>query len=125
MGKRQTAYILAKQACRKAEADLDAAEKDFLHRKGRVEDNLDDIEDMGEFEQLLDECYNKPEVKNLVVIADQKRDDLKKAEDVLIDMAMLVAPKNIRKTLEAGRKTKAVIRQKLIDIAMKMQEEDS
>lgn len=122
MGRRQMAYTFAKQAYEKAEADLNAAERDFLHRKGRTEDNLDDIEDMGEFERLLDECYNSPEVKNLVAVVDQKRDDLKKAEDILIDMAMIVAPKGYRKILEAGRKTKVVVRQKLIDIAMKMQE---
>ena len=106
MGRRQMAYTLAKQAYEKAEADLNAAERDFLHRKGRTEDNLDDIEDMGEFERLLDECYNSPEVKNLVAVVDQKRDDLKKAEDILIDMAMIVARRATAKSWRPGERQK-------------------
>lgn len=120
MNKQQREYTAAKKALEKAEAALKAEEKVFMQRKGRTEARMEDIEDDRAFDCLLMEFYEEPEIVALAEVVEAKRDELRAAENSLIEFALSIAPAGIRETLRKGASTQITIRQKLIETTMKL-----
>lgn len=120
MNNQQRAYITAKAAMEAAENILIGREKSFLEHRGRKEDRLHEIEDETDFDSLLIEFYEDPEIVAMEEDLQAKRDTMRAAEDRLIVYALGIAPAGVRETLRNGAATQIKIRQKLLDLAMKL-----
>ena len=120
MNKQQKAYITAKAALEAAEEILAEREKSFLEHRGRPEARLHEIEDELAFDSLLIEFYEDPEIVAMEEDVQGKRDALRAAENILIEYGLSIAPAGVREDLRRGAATQIKIRQKLIDLVVKL-----
>ena len=120
MNKQQKAYTTAKAALEAAEEILAEREKSFLEHRGRPEDRLHEIEDERAFDSLLIEFYEDPEIVALEEDVHAKRDALRASENSLIEYALGLSPAGVRETMRQGAATQIKIRQKLLDLVMKL-----
>lgn len=120
MNKEQKAYIAAKKDLARAEKIVADREKSFLENRGRHEDRLFQIDDERAFDSLLIEFYEDPEIVAMEENVHTKRDALKQAEKALIEYALEIVPAGVRETLRKGADAQIKIREKLIDLVVKL-----
>jgi hypothetical protein len=113
----QRAYIKAKAVYEMAEGRVNRLEADFLASRGRTEDHIwAIIDDYSVFDRLnieFSEMYQSEEADLF-----KARDDLKRAEDALIDYGLSIIPKKYADKLRSSRDYK--LRQELIDLPMRL-----
>ncbi|MCX4310748.1 MAG: hypothetical protein OSJ28_10765 [Desulfovibrio sp.] len=122
----QRAYMIAKSHVQEIESQQEEIEKKYIADNGIV--NADGsipefvwcIDDEAAFEKANEECSALIVSAGLETKSNAARAALKTAEDRLIAYGLSLAPASIRATLERGMERNAATRQKVLDLAFRL-----
>ena len=122
----QRAYMIAKARVQEIESQQEEIEKKYIADNGIV--NADGsipefvwcIDDEAAFEKANEECSALIVSAGLETKSNAARAALKTAEDRLIAYGLSLAPASIRATLERGMERNAATRQKVLDLAFRL-----
>lgn len=123
MNKEQKAYALAKAKAQTLFELQEEHEAEFLkgsgytNEDGEIPERMWMIDDEKEFSRLCAEFDKSP--LNLTPQINAAEEDLRKAEDALIDYALSIVPAGPRETLNRNRNSYS-IRKKMLDLAFKL-----
>lgn len=96
------------------------AAHNIVNSDGIVPKRIYYIEDDEVFEQANEESSAEIDACGLTAARIAANETLKAAEDKLIDYGLSIAPVGVRATLERGAKNNHTIRQKLIDLVLRL-----
>lgn len=122
----QEAYMIAKSYVQAIESRQEEIEKKYIADKGivnmdgSVPDHLWCMDDDEAFEKANEECGALIVAAGLESELNEARAALKSAEDVLISYGLSLAPNDVRPTLERAVQQNALTRQKVIDLAFRL-----
>jgi len=96
------------------------AAHNIVNSDGTVPERIYCIEDDDAFDKANEESSAEIDACGLAAERNVAREALKAAEDKLIAYGLSIAPASIRNTLERGAKNNYTIRQKLIDLVLRL-----
>ena len=126
MNKEQKNYAVAKAAYQSLEELLDREEKEYIKDKGILNHDgfapehlwtMDDEEAFNIHNEVFGKAVEKSGLQKKI---NEARESLKKAEDELIAFGISLAPKTEQKVLESGCKKSIRIREKMLDMAFRL-----
>lgn len=126
MNVQQMEYLIAQSAAEVAEKELADAEKRYIaehgiiNQDGTVPDRMYQIEDEDVFERACEGFDMVAERDGLFKRWQKSREDLKSAEDALLEYGLAIVPAAVSKVLREPSAKNYRVREKMIDLVLRL-----